>query len=104
MRFRSLFFVATAAFAAVALQAAIGAQASTLAGVYTADQAKRGKVLYDENCAACHGDDLTGQDPIPPLSGMDFVRHWKNVGEVFDKISTTMPAMAPGSLTGPQVA
>jgi S-disulfanyl-L-cysteine oxidoreductase SoxD len=106
MKIRSLLFVTTGLFGAVALQATMGAQApaSVLGGVYTAEQAKRGQALYAENCAACHGDTLTGNDPIPALAGADFVGRWKNVGELFDKISTSMPAMAPGSMTGPQVA
>ena len=66
--------------------------------------AKRGALLYAENCAACHGETLTGNDPIPGLAGADFQKKWQNVGELFDKTSTSMPAIAPGSLTGQQVA
>ena len=29
-------------------------------GVYTQAQADRGKTAYNESCAACHGDQLTG--------------------------------------------
>jgi S-disulfanyl-L-cysteine oxidoreductase SoxD len=86
--------------------AALGAQAPTsvTAGVYTAEQAKRGATIYAENCAACHGESLTGNDPIPALAGSDFVSRWKSVGELFDKTNTSMPATAPGSLTPAQVA
>lgn len=82
-------------------QAAAGAQAPTsvLGGVYTADQAKRGQAVYSENCAACHGDDLNGSEAFPALTGNGFVGGWGNLGEVFEKISMTMPATAPGSLT-----
>ena len=98
--------VVTGLFAVSVFSASAGAQApaSVNAGVYTAEQAMRGAVLYAENCASCHGDTLGGNDPIPALSGADFQKKWQNVGELFDKTSTSMPAMAPGSLTGAQVA
>jgi mono/diheme cytochrome c family protein len=75
-------------------------------GVYTADQAKRGEALYKENCSACHGDNLEGSGPMPPLAGKDFLANWqgKTVGDLFEKTSTTMPATAPGSLTPEQAA
>jgi S-disulfanyl-L-cysteine oxidoreductase SoxD len=75
-------------------------------GVYTAEQAKRGEALYKENCSACHGDNLEGSGPMPPLAGKDFLANWqgKTVGDLFDKTSTTMPATAPGSLTPEQAA
>ena len=75
-------------------------------GVYTAEQAKRGEALYKENCAACHGDNLEGSGPMPPLAGKDFLANWegKTVGDLFEKTSTTMPATAPGSLTPEQAA
>jgi quinoprotein glucose dehydrogenase len=106
MKNRIPFVALTGVCVASLAAAALGAQApsSVTAGVYTDAQAKRGATLYAENCAACHGDTLGGNDPIPALSGSDFLGRWKNVGELFDKTSTSMPAMAPGSLTGAQVA
>jgi cytochrome c553 len=106
MKIRLLLVVVAGVFAASAFHAAVGAQApsSVLAGVYTAEQAKRGEAIYAAECAACHGEKLTGQDPIPALAGADFVSHFKTVGELFDKTSTTMPAIAPGSLSATQVA
>jgi mono/diheme cytochrome c family protein len=84
----------------------VGAQAkkSVKEGVYTADQAKRGEPVYKEQCAACHGDDLAGSGPMPPLAGNDFAKNWKTVGDLFDKIHTSMPASAPGSLSEAQTA
>ena len=75
-------------------------------GVYTAEQAKRGEALYKENCSACHGDNLEGSGPMPPLAGKDFLENWqgKTVGDLFEKTSTTMPATAPGSLSPEQAA
>ena len=106
MKLTGVLILAVGIFAASALHVTARAQApvSVTAGVYTAEQAKRGATIYAENCASCHGDTLAGNDPIPSLSGTDFQAKWKTVGDLFDKTSTSMPAMAPGSLTGPQVA
>jgi mono/diheme cytochrome c family protein len=75
-------------------------------GVYTAEQAKRGEVVYKEQCAQCHGDMLEGSGPMPPLSGPDFTRNWqgKTVADLFEKTHGSMPATAPGSLTEQQTA
>jgi mono/diheme cytochrome c family protein len=74
--------------------------------VYTADQAKRGEAIYKEQCSACHGDNLEGSGPMPPLAGKDFLANWqgKTVGDLYEKTSTTMPASAPGTLTPEQAA
>ena len=90
------------------LGVAVAAQAtrSVNEGVYTVDQAKKGEATYKEQCAACHGDNLEGSGPMPPLAGKDFLANWggKAVAEVFDKTQTSMPATAPGSLTPEQTA
>jgi len=74
-------------------------------GLYADAQAKRGQTVYTENCAACHGPTLGG-DIGPALSGSRFAARWKDksLAELFDKIQTTMPASAPGSLTPEQTA
>ena len=79
---------------------------SVAEGVYTEAQAKRGEKVYAENCGFCHGDDLKGSDVIPPLIGSDFVATWKGktAADLFEKINTTMPATAPGTLTAEQTA
>jgi quinoprotein glucose dehydrogenase len=91
-----------------AAYSAVGAQAPRSAGegVYTKEQADRGKVLYAEQCASCHGDNLEGSGPMPALAGPDFQTNWstKTLGELFEKTHTTMPATAPGTLTPDQVA
>jgi quinoprotein glucose dehydrogenase len=75
-------------------------------GVYTADQAKRGAALYASSCANCHGTAMTGGDEAPPLTGGEFMSNWNGltVGDLFDRIRTTMPADHPGSLTRQQNA
>jgi mono/diheme cytochrome c family protein len=97
-------------FMVSALAGSVGAQApagkSTNDGVYTEAQAKRGDVLYKEQCATCHGDNLEGSGPMPPLAGKDFLVNWqgKTVGDLFEKTHSTMPATAPGTLTPAQAA
>ena len=89
-----------------ALCVTVGAQAARTSndGIFTAEQAKRGDVIYKEACATCHGDNLEGSGPMPPLAGKDFLSNWtgKTVGELFEKTHTTMPATAPGTLTPAQ--
>lgn len=95
-------------FAATGLHVTLRAQAQSVAdGVFTDAQAKRGTKLYAEQCASCHGEDLSGvADLFPALTGDSFIMTWqgKSVGDLFEKISTTMPALDPGSLKPEQVA
>jgi S-disulfanyl-L-cysteine oxidoreductase SoxD len=80
--------------------------ASVTAGVYTDEQSKRGTELYKMQCASCHGEDLKGNEIIPGLAGDNFVNNWKgkSVGDLFEKIQMTMPALDPGSLTPEQTS
>ena len=89
-----------------AIANAQAAERSVWSGVYTAEQAGRGKVAYDEQCAACHGASLTGGDVAPPLSGSAFLNNWNNTsaGDLFERIHSTMPQSAPGSLSGKTVS
>ena len=63
-------------------------------GVYTADQARRGKTSYDTSCVRCHGADLLGTT-APPLKGERFMSTWggESVSRLFDKIRDTMPPL-----------
>jgi plastocyanin len=65
-----------------------------------AGQAMRGRALYNKDCSACHGEDLSGRAPAPALSGGAFLSHWQHatVGELLDRIRTTMPQVRPGNL------
>ena len=92
--------------ASLAVTVAAQASRSVNDGVYTADQAKKGEGFYKEQCAACHGDNLEGSGPMPPLAGKDFLSNWtgKTVGDLYEKTQTTMPATAPGTLTPEQAA
>jgi mono/diheme cytochrome c family protein len=71
-------------------------------GVYSADQAQRGKSGYEGVCARCHGVPLTGsQGNGPTLKGSAFLAHWDKdtLGGLYTKIRDTMPAGSPGTLT-----
>lgn len=78
-----------------------------LDGVYTVDQARRGRVLYRKACAYCHMEELTGGGPqdslvtSPPLVGANFRNYWRGrpLDHLVTKIATTMPKYSPGSLT-----
>jgi mono/diheme cytochrome c family protein len=90
------------------LGSALGAQAPTsvTAGVYSAPQANRGKTVYNDSCAKCHLDDLSGGATSPPLQGAEFLSNWKGktLGALFDEVRMTMPFDSPGSLTPAQYA
>ena len=71
-------------------------------GVFTSDQALRGKSGYDGVCARCHGMPLTGsQGNGPALKGPAFLAHWDKdtLGSLFTKIRDTMPLNDAGTLT-----
>jgi mono/diheme cytochrome c family protein len=74
--------------------------------VYTDDQAKRGSKIYAEECAVCHGPELSGGEEAPPLVGAGFLSNWTTltVGDLFERIRTTMPASNPGTLTRVEIA
>jgi S-disulfanyl-L-cysteine oxidoreductase SoxD len=75
-------------------------------GIYTEEQATRGKALYSQECSSCHGGELTGGEMAPPLAGGEFMAGWDGltVGDLFERIRISMPQNAPGSLSGQQNA
>jgi mono/diheme cytochrome c family protein len=96
--------------AALAVSAGIGGVAlaqgtvTVLDGSYTAAQAERGNAQYSQNCAACHGSGLTGNGEAPALVGGEFISNWAGLtlGELFERIRTTMPQDNPGKLSRAQ--
>ncbi|MCU1328054.1 MAG: glucose sorbosone dehydrogenase, partial [Bryobacterales bacterium] len=86
---------------AVALAATAQTPRSVNDGVFTEAQASRGKSLYSQKCASCHGTDLSGGTEAPGLTGDQFLAKWKprSVNDLFENIRTTMPADKPGSLS-----
>jgi S-disulfanyl-L-cysteine oxidoreductase SoxD len=81
-------------------------QSSLWDGVYTDEQATRGSLIYTEQCARCHGADLTGGDEVAPLTGGQFLSNWNTltVNDLFERIRISMPADKPGRLSRQQVA
>ncbi len=70
---------------------------STREGVYTVEQAERGKEIMHDVCAECHMDDQ--------FIGT-FIKSWAgaSVGDLFEEVSTKMPEDRPGSLRPRQYA
>ena len=63
-------------------------------GVYSAEQAMRGKKLYEATCSRCHGEDLSGAN-ARPLAGESFIRDWG--GLKLDGVLTRAKTMPPGA-------
>src|SRR6187401_2203776 len=95
----------SAAFGALAQTAAIDAP-SIRDGVFTPEQARRGKVAYTGPCDRCHGFKLDGAPddpdmlPAPPVAGPKFLRKWngRTLVSLFEYVRTTMPSNNPGYL------
>lgn len=101
--------IRTAGIALVSLWAvgvAAQGERSVRDGVYTEEQARRGQAVYAESCANCHGEHMEGIDMSPALTGATFGSNWNSltVGDLFDRIRTTMPMDRPGSITPQQNA
>lgn len=66
---------------------------TTLSGVYTAEQAKKGREVFTGFCAGCH--------TVASHSGPAFAARWAGhpLSEFFDYITRLMPKSAPGTLT-----
>jgi mono/diheme cytochrome c family protein len=74
------------------------AMAQEPAALYTQVQADRGKRVYEQDCAMCHGP--------REFSQATFMRRWSSLplGALFAHIQNTMPQDAPGRLSSQQVA
>jgi mono/diheme cytochrome c family protein len=95
-----------ASLAVIVCMALAGATQSVWDGVYTPEQAKRGQPIYNKYCASCHGEQLTGGEDSPPLTGGAFLANWNGltVGDLFERIRVSMPQDRPGRLTRQQNA
>ena len=85
-----------AALGALLLPSAVlaGGGLSTEAGVYTKDQAKSGKALYEVHCGTCHDNKYFR----PVLKRW----HGQNLAIFYDVMSTSMPESNPGGLLDSQ--
>ena len=66
---------------------------TTKAGVYTPDQAVKGREVFNSNCLGCH--------TTATHQGAAFQNKWfgRPLFDLFDYVSQAMPKAAPGSLT-----
>lgn len=62
-------------------------------GVYSADQAARGKPKFEASCGRCHNIALIGSERGPALKGGAFVTKWEtdNLASLYTLIRDTMP-------------
>ncbi len=67
---------------------------------YAASQAARGRAIYEERCAECHGATLRGGNHGSPLSGRFFEMRWndRRASALHATLRETMPPGAEGSL------
>jgi mono/diheme cytochrome c family protein len=77
------------------------ASKTTLDGVYTDDEAARGKAQYNTSCSSCHMEDLSGSGQALPLAGDAFMDIWEGqtMYDLLGLVQGTMPQDKPGSLT-----
>ena len=72
-------------------------QQSTLDGVYTVEQARRGEKVAKDVCSACHLKDWFTLVLIPSWAGAQ-------LSMLYELMVTTMPQDSPGGLTPQQYA
>ena len=69
--------------------------------VYTETQAARGEAVYQNHCAFCHLEDLSGFRGLP-LTGSEFIARWNEPGVTLENflsfVTSAMPQEEPGTL------
>ena len=89
---------------AAATRAQAPAPATVWAGVYTTEQAERGKAAYEANCSSCHGPYLEGfrtTGSAKALAREPFMDRWDGgtLDELYDFIRTNMPKNVPDKVS-----
>src|SRR5262245_17960912 len=71
-------------------------------GVYTEQQAQRGKKLFEQNCSSCHRPEMP--QTMKVLFGDLFIETWRegDLYSLFDTMKREMPGYSPGSLSEAQ--
>jgi len=95
---------------------------SVKSGVYTGEQAKRGREHYRKRCVLCHLDNGQGQHgtPViagesleregdaeaPAVAGDEFLEKWsgQTVRALYDRLAATMPVGGAGSMSPQEYA
>jgi alcohol dehydrogenase (cytochrome c) len=93
------FFTAALLWAGIGLSFAVGS-AQPPDRLFTQAQAERGKPLYAQHCASCHGQSLEGA-PSSPLAGERFMAKWndRTLDELYYITKLQMPYGKPDSLS-----
>lgn len=91
-------------FAPLAVLMAAETPVTVWAGVYSAEQAQRGKTAYDANCSSCHGPYLEGfrtTGSAKALAREPFMDRWDGgtLDELFEFMRTNMPRSGPERLS-----
>jgi mono/diheme cytochrome c family protein len=70
---------------------------------FTTAQVEAGQMVFQEICARCHGNDLSGSEG-PPLVGQPFLYTWNGqpVNGLLRFVLMNMPMNAPGTLSEEQ--
>jgi len=91
-----VFALSWAAAVVAGAQGAVDHGKTVRDGVYSKEQATRGRATYDNKCSECHDGGSMG----PELWGSGFLSRWSNksVHALYDVIAKSMPADAPGTL------
>jgi alcohol dehydrogenase (cytochrome c) len=89
-----------ASVCALALVSSAHAQSPFPGESFAEAAAARGQAAFAQNCASCHGADLSAGPFGPALKGAAFETHWKGqpIGAVQAFMQTRMPPSAPNSL------
>jgi S-disulfanyl-L-cysteine oxidoreductase SoxD len=95
MSFRRLLISASVSIivcCGVATASAQGVEPRIWTGIFTNEQAERGKANFTQSCVRCHGADLAGVT-APSLNGKRFIGAWENENlyKLFTKVRDTMP-------------
>ena len=73
-------------------------QQSQQVASYTLAQAAAGEAAYQQQCVACHGDNLEGFELAPSLSGNFFTRRWG--GKAVSELAAELRRMPPEQVDG----
>jgi cytochrome c len=115
-------FIASDLRIGTALAQAPAVTRSVTDGVYTAEQAKRGRGPYEKRCVLCHLDRGQGHEAMPEIVGQSleregdaeapavagepFQKKWngRTVWDLFSTMTSTMPVGSPRSLAQQEYA
>ena len=109
-------------FVTCVVSASAQAGQSIKSGVYTSDQARRGREQYRKRCILCHLDngqgrgaepEIVGQSleregdaEAPPVAGEPWLTRWngRTAGALYELMRRTMPVGSAGSLSAQEYA